>query len=211
VRDTTFRGGSEKEIKKESIFLVGQGISQPQSRYLHTEQHKHRINAHRHSGGRAKTVYDLGRVATVIDHVHSAFSPERPGLKPWSACCIRPRRVMNYLFFFLGDGVTERRTWHGVTSSVIWRFTGISCHRGNFSSFKISRPVSATSCTAWDSFKIVATTGWPEVLRGFFIGLLTVTGSDRLEGLNFHHRENNESAYIFRDILNSNLPVLEIF
>jgi hypothetical protein len=28
--------------------LLGRGISPPQGRYLHTEQHKHRINAHKH-------------------------------------------------------------------------------------------------------------------------------------------------------------------
>jgi hypothetical protein len=33
----------------QSIGLLGQGIRRPQARYLHTVQHKHRINAHRHA------------------------------------------------------------------------------------------------------------------------------------------------------------------
>jgi hypothetical protein len=33
----------------QSIGLLGRGISPSQGRYLHTEQHKHRINAHRHA------------------------------------------------------------------------------------------------------------------------------------------------------------------
>jgi hypothetical protein len=32
----------------QSEGILGRGISQSQGRYLHTEQHKHRINAHRH-------------------------------------------------------------------------------------------------------------------------------------------------------------------
>jgi hypothetical protein len=35
-------------IYVQSVGLLGQGISQSQGRYLHTEQNKHRINAHRH-------------------------------------------------------------------------------------------------------------------------------------------------------------------
>jgi hypothetical protein len=35
-------------IYTQSIELLGRGISPPQGRYLHTEEHKHRINAHRH-------------------------------------------------------------------------------------------------------------------------------------------------------------------
>jgi hypothetical protein len=30
----------------QSVGLLGRGISPPQGRYLHTEQHKHRINTH---------------------------------------------------------------------------------------------------------------------------------------------------------------------
>jgi hypothetical protein len=33
-------------IYTHSVGLLGQGISPPQGRYLHTEQHKHRIDAH---------------------------------------------------------------------------------------------------------------------------------------------------------------------
>jgi hypothetical protein len=32
----------------QSVGILGRGISLSQGRYLHTEQHKHRINAHRH-------------------------------------------------------------------------------------------------------------------------------------------------------------------
>jgi hypothetical protein len=35
-------------IYTQSVRLIGQGISLSQGRYLHTEQHKHRINTHRH-------------------------------------------------------------------------------------------------------------------------------------------------------------------
>jgi hypothetical protein len=35
-------------IYTQSVELLGRGISPPQGRYLLTEQHKHRINAHRH-------------------------------------------------------------------------------------------------------------------------------------------------------------------
>jgi hypothetical protein len=35
-------------IYTQSVELLGRGISPPQGRYLHTEEHKHRINAHRH-------------------------------------------------------------------------------------------------------------------------------------------------------------------
>jgi hypothetical protein len=33
----------------QSVGLLGRGISPSQDRSLHTEQHKHRINSHRHS------------------------------------------------------------------------------------------------------------------------------------------------------------------
>jgi hypothetical protein len=35
-------------IYTQTVGLLGRGISPSQGRYLHTEQHKHRINAHRH-------------------------------------------------------------------------------------------------------------------------------------------------------------------
>jgi hypothetical protein len=65
-------------IYTQSVGLLGQGISLPQGRYLHAEQHKHRINAHRHpclesdpnprsQGSRgAETVHTSDRAATVI-------------------------------------------------------------------------------------------------------------------------------------------------
>jgi hypothetical protein len=34
---------------RQSVGLLGRGISPSQGRYLHTGQHKHRINANRHS------------------------------------------------------------------------------------------------------------------------------------------------------------------
>jgi hypothetical protein len=33
---------------RESVGLLGRGISPSQGRYIHTEQHKHRRNPHRH-------------------------------------------------------------------------------------------------------------------------------------------------------------------
>jgi hypothetical protein len=65
-------------IDTQSVGLLGRGISPSQGRYLHTEQHKHRINSHRHpwvewdSNSRfpvfelAKTVHDSDLAATVI-------------------------------------------------------------------------------------------------------------------------------------------------
>jgi hypothetical protein len=60
-------------ILRQSVGLLGRGISPSQGRFLHTEQHKHRINAHRHpclgweskrsSGWRQ---FMLDSVATVI-------------------------------------------------------------------------------------------------------------------------------------------------
>jgi hypothetical protein len=35
-------------IYTQSVGLLGRGISPSQGRYLQTEQHKHKINAHRH-------------------------------------------------------------------------------------------------------------------------------------------------------------------
>jgi hypothetical protein len=37
-------------ICTQLVGLLGRGISPSQGRYLHTEHHKHRINAHRHPG-----------------------------------------------------------------------------------------------------------------------------------------------------------------
>jgi hypothetical protein len=57
------------------VGLLGRGMSPSQGRYLHTEQHKYRINAHRHPCfewdsnpvfGGALTVQALDRAATVI-------------------------------------------------------------------------------------------------------------------------------------------------
>jgi hypothetical protein len=64
-------------IYTQSVGLLGRGISPSQSCYLHTEQQKHIINAHRHPRlewnsnprfpvfERAKTVHALDRAATV--------------------------------------------------------------------------------------------------------------------------------------------------
>jgi hypothetical protein len=61
----------------QSVGVLGQGIIPSQGCYLHTEQHKHGINAHRHPCLKwnsnpqsqcfeaAKAVHALGRVATV--------------------------------------------------------------------------------------------------------------------------------------------------
>jgi hypothetical protein len=61
-------------IYTQSVGLLERGIGPSQGRYLHTEQHKHRINANRHpclewdSNPRsqwAKTIYASDRAATV--------------------------------------------------------------------------------------------------------------------------------------------------
>jgi hypothetical protein len=64
----------------QSVGLLGRGISQSQARYLHTEQHKHRIKAHRHPCLEwdsklmipvfewVKTVHALDRAATVLNY-----------------------------------------------------------------------------------------------------------------------------------------------
>jgi hypothetical protein len=53
----------------QSVGLLGRGISPSQGRYLHTEQHKHRINAHR-------------------------YSCLEWNSNPWSQCSSGPRRFM---------------------------------------------------------------------------------------------------------------------
>jgi hypothetical protein len=40
--------GDQPVARPQSVRLLGRGISLSQGRYLHTEQHKHRINVHRH-------------------------------------------------------------------------------------------------------------------------------------------------------------------
>jgi hypothetical protein len=69
----------------QSVGLLGRGISQSQGRYLHTGQHKRRINAHRHQClkwysnprsqcfERAKTVHAFDRAATFIGMKESKF------------------------------------------------------------------------------------------------------------------------------------------
>jgi hypothetical protein len=44
----TFAAFSVSWSYTQSVRLLGRGISPSQGRYLHTEEHKHRINAHRH-------------------------------------------------------------------------------------------------------------------------------------------------------------------
>jgi hypothetical protein len=65
------------DLFTQSVGLLGRGISPLQGRYLHTGQHKHRINAHRHPCfkwdsnprsqcfERAKAVHSLDRAAIV--------------------------------------------------------------------------------------------------------------------------------------------------
>jgi hypothetical protein len=66
---------SVSESYTQSVGPLGRGISPSQGRYLHIEQHKHRIHAHMPRVGnvptipvfeRAKTVHALDRAATVI-------------------------------------------------------------------------------------------------------------------------------------------------
>jgi hypothetical protein len=73
-------------IYRESVGFLGQGISPSQGRYLHTEKHKHRINAQETSMPwlgfkpripafeRAKTVHALERPATVISWQARAYT-----------------------------------------------------------------------------------------------------------------------------------------
>jgi hypothetical protein len=69
----------------QSVGLLGRRISPSQGRYLHTEQHKHRINAHRHVSRvgfeptipvieQAKTVHALDLAGTVIGPMDFMFS-----------------------------------------------------------------------------------------------------------------------------------------
>jgi hypothetical protein len=44
----TLRYTSVSQSYRQSVGLLGRGISPSKGRYLHTEQHKHIINAHRH-------------------------------------------------------------------------------------------------------------------------------------------------------------------
>jgi hypothetical protein len=64
-------------VYTQSVGVLGRGISPSQGRYLHTEQHEHRINAHLSMPRvgfeptipefeRAKAVHALDRAATVI-------------------------------------------------------------------------------------------------------------------------------------------------
>jgi hypothetical protein len=69
------------DLFTQSVGLLGRGISPSQGRYLHTEQHRHRINAHRRPRlkwnsnplsqcfERAKAVHTSDRAATVIGAV----------------------------------------------------------------------------------------------------------------------------------------------
>jgi hypothetical protein len=45
---TIFRRFFGFSVCTQSVGVLGRGISPPQGRYLHAEQHKHRINVHRH-------------------------------------------------------------------------------------------------------------------------------------------------------------------
>jgi hypothetical protein len=70
-------------IYTKSVGLLGRGISPSQSLYLHTGQHRHRINVHRHpclewdSNPRSqcwserKTVHALDCTATLVGHPKS--------------------------------------------------------------------------------------------------------------------------------------------
>jgi hypothetical protein len=59
-------------IFTQTVGLLGRGISPSQGRYLHTEQHKHRINAYTDIHAlteirkQAKTVHALDRASAVI-------------------------------------------------------------------------------------------------------------------------------------------------
>jgi hypothetical protein len=76
-------------ISTQSVGLLGRGISPSQGHYLHTEQHKHRINAHRHPCiecdsnstipvfERAKTVYALDCAVTRLVTSLAILRPPR--------------------------------------------------------------------------------------------------------------------------------------
>jgi hypothetical protein len=68
-------------IHTRSVGLFGRGISPSQGRYLHTEQHKHRINAH-----------------TGI-HASSGFRTHNPSVRAGEdSSCLRPRGHCDRLF-----------------------------------------------------------------------------------------------------------------
>jgi hypothetical protein len=66
-------------IHRQSSGLCGQGISPSQGRYLHTEQHKHRINTEKHPWARLKfeptiPVFERAKTVHALDRAVGAFS-----------------------------------------------------------------------------------------------------------------------------------------
>jgi hypothetical protein len=90
-------------IYTQSVGLLGREISPSQGRYLQTEQHKHRINAHRYpclwvgfeptipAFERAKTVHALDRAATVIGGLNNN-KPQLHSQADWIGVMLGPKK-----------------------------------------------------------------------------------------------------------------------
>jgi hypothetical protein len=63
----------------QSVGLLGRGISPPQGRYLHTEQHKHGINAH---------ITDIHALRGILTHDPSVRASV-------DSSCLRPRMTID--------------------------------------------------------------------------------------------------------------------
>jgi hypothetical protein len=116
-----------RDIFRQPVGLLGRGISPSQSRYLHAEQHKHRINAYTHQTSmpwvgfeptipafeRAKTIHASDRAATVIGSVRRLVSVENLH----SDIRLHPEAPMQYRALCVVDWVTLfilARLWDSV-------------------------------------------------------------------------------------------------
>jgi hypothetical protein len=118
----------------QSIVLLGRGISPAEDRYPHTEQHKHRIKAHRHPClegdsnprtqcliGRRRIMPQTARPATVIGSL--GFRGFKWNIKPHAASVCHLK--------FHGDWKLAKYivVWQ-CHSYVRWRWASLWCHRG---------------------------------------------------------------------------------
>jgi hypothetical protein len=85
-------------IHSQSVGLLGRGISPSQGRYLHTERHKHRINAHKH----------INAFSGIQNHDLSVRAGE-------DGSCLRPRGHYHRLY----GGISETKT--GGRNQSTWR------------------------------------------------------------------------------------------
>jgi hypothetical protein len=90
----------------QSVGLLGRGISPLQGRYLHTEQHRHRINAHN---------TDIHVLSGIRTHDLSVRASEGGScLRPLGYCDRRRSELLKYTYIFT------------FSLSVLW-FTSKSC------------------------------------------------------------------------------------